>query len=303
VGFLIGEKVLIGPSSFAELDSTPLDRLVQTGCEVICNPFKRKISKSELRELLSCGVTGLIAGLEPIDRDVMGMSRLKAISRCGSGLSNVDLTVAKELGIQVCSTPDGPTTSVAELTLGVMLSMIRGVFRMNLDLHNGKWSKGIGAQLEGKTVVIIGFGRIGQRLAALMEPFKTRVLVVDPYLAKPMESFEVLPIEEALRQADIITIHCSGDACILGEREFDVIKPGAFLLNAARGGLIDESVLVRAMDQGRIAGAWIDTFAEEPYIGPLCRYPQVILTPHVGSYTRECRQQMEMEAVDNLIGA
>ena len=300
---LEGEKVLIGPSSFAALDRKPLDMLRKRGCEVIDNPFKRKLTKAELFDLLSGGPTALIAGLELLDREVLEKCKLKVISRCGSGLSNVDLKAADELGIEVCFTPDGPTQAVAELTLGAMLSLIRMIPQMNEDLHEGKWSKRIGMELEGKTVLLIGFGRIGRRLASLLSPFKTEILAVDPHLDSPAEDVSVTTLEEGLPKADIISIHASATTCILGDEEFSSVKPGVFLLNAARGALINEKVLIGALEDGRIAGAWIDTFEQEPYSGQLCKYPQVILTPHVGSYTRESRLRMETEAVDKLINA
>lgn len=301
--FLGSEKILIGPSSFATLDKTPLELLASSNCEVIENPFKRKLTKIELLDLLTSGITGIIAGLEPLDRDVLERSNLKVISRCGSGLSNVDLEASSELGIKVCSTPHGPTSAVAELTLGAILSLMRMIPQMNNDLHEGRWAKRTGMQLEDKTVLIIGFGRIGKRVASLLTPFKTNILVVDPNIQHPAENISVWPLEKALPEADIITLHSNGKACVLGSKEFDSVKPGAYLLNAARGELIDEASLINALDTGRIAGAWIDTFSQEPYSGPLCKYPQVILTPHVGSYTRECRLRMETEAVNNLIRA
>ncbi|NQV02150.1 MAG: hydroxyacid dehydrogenase [Bacteroidia bacterium] len=296
-----GKKVLLGPSTFAALDHTPLERLIETGCAVIENPYKRKLTKSELLVLLSDDVTGLIAGLEPIDREVLEKTKLKVISRCGSGLSNIDLKAAKELGIKVFSTPHGPTSAVAELTLGALLSLLRMIPLMNRDLHEGKWNKKIGTQLEGKTIVIVGFGRIGRRLAELLDPFSTRILVVDPFLEDFEDDFPLLTMEEALPQADIVTLHVSGEDRIIGEREFQIIKPGAFVLNAARGGLIDEDSLIKSLEEGKIQGAWIDTFSQEPYSGPLTKYEQVILTPHIGSYSIECRRSMEMESVENLL--
>ncbi len=296
-------KVLLGPSVFAALDNAPLNCLVESGYVPIENPFKRKLTKSELLNLLSEDVTGLIAGLEPLDREVMEKSGLKVISRCGSGMSNVDLKAADDLGIQVCSTPYGPTSAVAELTVGSILSLLRMVPVMDRDLHKGKWNKKIGLQLEGKTVVIIGFGRIGKKLASLLKPFNVTLLAVDHNLQGTVEGVEIISLEKALSTADIITIHSSGEEQIIGEKEFKLIKKGTFLLNAARGGLVDEEFLLHALGNGIIAGAWLDTFSTEPYAGPLTEYPQVILTPHVGSYTFECRKSMEMEAVNNLISA
>jgi len=297
-------KILIGPSTFADLDPAPMKRLVEMGCTVIGNPFKRKLTKDELLQLLGKEVLGLVAGLEPLDRQVMEQTNLKVISRCGSGMSNVDLIAAREHGVKVCSTPFGPTQAVAELTLGAMLSLLRMVPEMNRDLHDGKWGKRIGGQLSGKTVSIIGFGRIGQCVAALLSPFHVKILAVDPVFGNDeFENVEKTTLEEVLPQSDVITIHSGGEAQIIGTEQFAQIKPGTFLLNAARGGLVDEKALMEALDKGIIAGAWLDTFETEPYKGPLTRYAQVILTPHVGSYTRECRKEMETEAVENLIDA
>lgn len=295
-------KILIGPSSFAALDPTPLEMLMSAGFEVVNNPFGRKLSKKELKELLT-GITGLIAGLEPLDREVLENSKLRVISRCGSGLSNIDLKAAEELAIKVVSTPEGPTAAVAELTLGAMLGLLRMIPLMDQRLHEGKWNKKIGTQLEGKTIVIIGFGRIGRRVAELLAPFKAKILIVDPALQTIPKEHPVLTLAEALPQADIVTLHSSGDQRILTEREFHLMKPGTFLLNSARGGLIDEDALVRALRNGKIQGAWLDTFSQEPYSGPLMEFEQVILTPHVGSYTVECRRYMEIKSVENLIHA
>ncbi len=293
-------KVFIGPSTFAALDSAPMDLLIKAGFEVVNNPFGRKLTKKELVELLP-GIAGLIAGLEPLNLEVLEKSNLKVISRCGSGMSNVDIDAAKQLGIKVFSTPFGPTSAVAELTLGALLSLLRMIPQMDRDLHEGRWNKKIGTQIEGKTVVIIGFGRIGRRVAELLAPFKTRILVVDPFLQDFTENLPVLTLEEALPQADIVTLHSSGESIIIGENEFNLMKSGAFILNAARGDLIDEDALVKSLEEGKIQGAWIDTFSREPYSGPLTEFEQVILTPHIGSYSIECRRSMEMESVQNLI--
>ena len=300
---LNGTKVLLGPSTFGIPDPAPLEQLKAAGCEIIYNPYKRKIQKNELLELLADDVPGLIAGLEILDREVLEKTKLKVISRCGAGISNVDLATAKRLNIKVCSTPEGPTTAVAELTLGAMLSLLRMIPQMNQDLHSGKWIKKIGLQLEGKTVVIVGFGRIGRRVAHLLKPFHVKCIVVDPYVKEKIEGVEFLLLEHALPKADIVTIHCSGEEQILGRKEFELLKESAFLLNSSRGGVIDEQVLTEFLEKGKIAGAWIDTFCQEPYDGPLTKYPNVVLTPHAGSYTRETRKAMEMEAVNNFISA
>ena len=298
---LENEKILIGPSTFAAQDDSPMKRLIASGAEVIDNPFKRRLAKGELLELLGQGVTGLIAGLEPLDREVLSQSQLKVVSRCGSGMTNVDQEAAAELGILVRYTPDGPVASVAELTLGAMLGLLRLIAMMDHELHQGRWTKKIGGLLEGRTVLIIGYGRIGRRVAELLVPFKVNIIAADPYIDDLGDGTRLMPLHEALPLSDIISLHLSGETQVLGQNEFDLIRPGAFLLNGARGELLDEAALVQALDDGRVAGAWIDAFHQEPYDGPLTEYDQVILTPHVGSYTRECRLQMETESVENLI--
>ena len=296
-------QVLIGTSSFAVADKAPMERLLSNGFEVTDNPFKRKLTKEELMNLLTDDTLGLIAGLEPLDREVLESSNLSVISRVGAGLSNIDLKAAEELGIKVCFTPAGPTTAVAELTVGTMLILVRMVLQMDRDLHRNKWNKRMGFQLEGKTVAIIGFGRIGKKVADLLQSFRVNIIVVDPYIEKDSVDYPVLPLMDALPKADIVTIHTSGEDCIFSKREFSALKRGAYLLNAARGGLISESSLIEALDNGRLAGAWIDTFEPEPYSGRLTDYRNVVLTPHAGSYTMECRSQMEGEAVENLLNA
>ena len=293
-------KVLIGPSLFAALDSSPMDRLLEAGFEVVNNPFGRKLTKQEIINLLP-EVKGLIAGLETLDEEVMSKSELKVISRCGSGMSNVDLKAAEELGIKAFSTPDGPTTSVAELTVCALLSMLRLLYKMNKSMHQRKWDKQIGVQLKDKVVAIIGFGRIGRKVGQLLKAFEAEVVAVDPLLSGIIDDVSILSLDDALKEADIVILHCSDDDVLLGEHEFKAMKKGVYLLNVARGNLIDETALIHALDSGCVSGAWLDTFVEEPYKGPLCDYEQVILTPHVGSYTRECRLRMEMEAVENLI--
>lgn len=296
--------VLLGPSSFGEVDPSPRRLLETAGLRLVENPYKRKLTKDEIRALLTADVVGLIAGLELLDREVLSKSRLRAISRVGSGLSSVDLEAARDLGIAVSSTPDGPTSAVAELTLAAILALMRRLPAMNEAMHAGGWPKTIGGQIEGKTVVVVGYGRIGRRVAQLARAFGARVIAVDPaFSATDLDGLLLQPLEQALEVADIVTLHLSGEATLLDAAAFARLKRGAFVCNASRGGVVDESALQAALDQGIVAGAWLDVFAEEPYRGPLSSYSQVLLTPHVGSYTRECRLKMETEAAANLLAA
>ena len=296
------ERILIGPSSFGVADAEPLHRLSAVGYEVLQNRSGRKLSEQELLQMLP-GVVGLVAGLEELPGRILEQSQLRVISRCGAGVSNVDLDAARRLGITVRNTPDAPTTAVAELTVGAMLALLRHIATTNADLHDGKWIRPLGGQIEGKTVVIVGFGRIGRAVARLLQPFGATLVAVDSDTAARGPLVESANLDEALARADIVTLHASGEETILGERELRLLKPGALVLHGGRGGQIDEDALCRALDSGHVTGAWVDAFRDEPYSGPLTRYPHVLLTPHVGSLTAECRRRMEREAVDNLLAA
>ena len=294
-------RVLIATSTFGQADATPLEMLRDAGIDAFTNPYGRKLSRSEVTQLLAEDVVGLIAGLESLDREILTASHLKVISRVGAGMSNVDQEAAGELGILVYSTPDAPTNAVAELTVGALLSLLRDIPAMDRSVHGGGWEKRLGMEVQGRTVAIVGFGRIGRRLAELLTPFGATIVAVDPRFDETAAGYPILPLDEALRRADVVSVHVSGDECILDTRALSLMRDGGLVLNASRGGVIDEQALIGALEKGRIAGAWIDTFDEEPYTGPLRAYPQVLLTPHVGSFTAESRIQMEREAVENLI--
>ncbi len=292
-------KILLGPS---QMGKPAVDKLKSHGFEVIPNPYKRKLTKGELKTLL-VSVDGIVAGLEPLDREIIEGSDLKVISRCGSGITNVDLDAAKEAGIHFSYTPFGPTASVAEMTLCNILALLRNIPIVNHKMHQKKWEKNTGNLLSGKTVVIIGFGKIGRAVADLLKPFKVKLLVVDPYIKelKYNGKADITFLKDALPVADIILLHTSSDKPILTRETTKLVNSGAYILNAARGTLIEEDALIDALKSNRIAGAWLDVFVDEPYSGPLCDFENVILTPHISSYTAEGRLNMENEAVENLI--
>jgi D-3-phosphoglycerate dehydrogenase len=189
------------------------------------------------------------------------------------------------------------------MTLCAMLALARQILPMNAALHAGKWKKAIGLGLSGSVLLLVGYGRIGRRVAALAKAFGARVLVYDPYLPEENldEVIRVASLETGLAEADIVSLHASGEDCLLNSAAFTHMKEGVLLLNSARGGLVEESALVAALDSGKVAGLWFDAFTQEPYDGPLTRYPQALLTPHTGTYTRQCRLEMETAAVHNLL--
>ena len=277
--------------------------LEAAGVEVVPNPFGRRLSEEEIVAHLE-GVDGLIAGLEPLNRRVLSSApKLKAIARVGIGMTNVDVEAARERGIKVSNTPDGPVQAVAEMTLAAMLALCRKLAPTNAALHRGEWQKAIGMGLPGTKVLLVGYGRIGKRVGQLLGAFGAELLVADPFIDPSWlkNGERAVTLDEGLAEADIISLHASGTDVLLGAPEFEKMRDGVLLLNSARGELVNEDALIAALDSGKVAGAWFDAFWEEPYKGLLTGYEQVLLTPHVGTYTRQCRLAMETEAVKNLL--
>ena len=304
------DKILITTSAFGKDDPAALGRLRDAGYEVMLNPYQRKLTEDEVLSLiLKEKPVGMIAGVEPLTADVLGQAgELKVISRCGVGMDSVDLAAAENRGIAVVNTPDGPTRAVAELTVGLMLGMLRRILFLDREIRRGSWVKESGNLLGGKVVGIIGAGRIGRKVIELIKPFGVEVMATDP---RPdmtwLEANEVslANLDNLLSEADIISLHLAYNQegqHLISEREFAMMKQGAFLLNLSRGEVIDEAALVAALAGGKLAGAALDVFSHEPYSGPLTGMDNVILTPHVGSYAREARINMEMQAVENLLG-
>jgi D-3-phosphoglycerate dehydrogenase len=298
--------IAISTSSFGKESSEPVDLLRAAGFTLMLNPHGRKLTKAETVEFIR-EADGLIAGTETLDREVLTqLPRLKVISRVGTAVDNVDQVCAAERCIPVFNTPDGPTDGVAELTLAGLLALFRRVPQADASIRRGEFAKPMGRLLRGKTVAIVGLGRIGKAVAKLLQPFDVTLLAVDPVRdEKFAEAFGVryVHLEEALLEADVISLHLSGSAKtpLLGEKEFAVMKPGAVLVNVARGGWVDEPALVAALNSGRLGGAYLDVFATEPYKGPLANAENVVLTSHIGSYALECRVGMEVEAARKVI--
>jgi D-3-phosphoglycerate dehydrogenase / 2-oxoglutarate reductase len=293
-------RVALSVSSFGAAGPEPLDELRSAGVEILENPHGRKLSEDEVVELVR-EADGVIAGTEPLTEAVFEQcTRLRVISRVGVGMDNVDLAAAERRGIAVCNTPDAVTDAAAELALGGMLAALRHLSEMDAELRAGRWTRKMGSLLRGKTVGIVGLGRVGHRVAALLAPFEPRLLGHDVVQVDGFAG-EQVSLDELLSQSDVVTLHVSGGGTLIGPGELAAMKPGAVLVNAARGGLVDEAALHEALSEGRLGGAYLDVFAKEPYEGPLTELPNVLLTPHAGSYAREARALMEQEAVRNLL--
>lgn len=298
--------VLATTSSFAQDDAAPREALAAAGLEVRVNPFGRKLTEGEAIALLAeHKPIGLFAGVEPLTAKVLDAAapHLKAISRCGVGLESVDLDAARRLGIPVYSTPDAPSPAVAELALAHMLAVLRRVPEADRALRAGTWKALQGRLLGGKTVGVVGLGRIGARVAALCAAFGCRVLGCDerPFSVAGVEAVD---LEALLRDSDIVTLHVPllpATRGLIGAGRLAAMKKGSILINVSRGGLVDEAALCAALAAGQLSGAGLDVFDSEPYSGPLKSIDSVVLTAHMGSAAKECRGRMESEAAANLV--
>lgn len=300
-------KILISPSSFGKINTEPLDLLNLNGYDFVNNPYGRKLTEEEVIKLAKDCI-GIIAGVEPLTARVFdSLPQLKCISRVGIGLDNVDLNYAKQKGIIVVNTPDGPTRSVAELTLALTLALLRKIPHADNALKNKKWEKQIGNLIFEKKIGIIGLGRIGRMVAELFRGIGNPVIGYD---ISPNEKWanlkgiQLKSFEEVMAEADILTLHIPGNedkTPVISQNEISKMKTGAFLVNIARGGVVDEEALYHALITKKLEGAAVDVFSKEPYNGPLCDLENIILTPHLGSYALEGKLQMEIDAVHNLV--
>lgn len=289
-------KIVSGTSSFADGNSELQKMFDDRGIELVRNPFGRRLTREEIADHLQ-GAEGLLAGLEPLDEDVFAKCpNLRAIARVGIGMDNVDIESAKKHGIKVSNTPDGPTDAVAEMTVAALLSICHNIIVSDRDVHNGIWKKRLGRSISELTVLIIGYGHIGRRTAAMLRGLGANVIIYDKF---DRES-STCSLEDGLKEADVVSLHASGTDEIISSDMLKMMKDGIIILNSARGGLINEKALCAALKSGKVGYFWGDALWSEPYDGILKECDNAVLTPHICTYTTKCRSSMEKQAVENL---
>ena len=298
-------QVLISTSSFNLDNFAQLSDLNKAGVEVKLNPFAARLTEEQVIDLLGTDTIGLIAGLEPLTQNVLKSAKsLKVIARVGTGLDSVDLVAAKELGITVLNTPDAPTKAVAELTIAHILGLLRNVSQADRQVRVGVWKGLMGSLLETKTVGIVGFGRIGKRVATLLSAFGASVIISDAQVEQ--SDYTNIELDELCIKSDILSLHLPYNEAthhIINEKNLNLMKKGSYIVNISRGGLVDETALLAALKSGHLAGAALDCFEQEPYEGELRNLETVQITAHMGSYARETRDLMEQEASRLLVNA
>lgn len=297
-------RVLITAVPFGEADPGCLDLLAEAGVDWVPNPHGRRLTEPEIASLVA-DFDVVIAGTEPITRSVIRAGRrLRLVSRVGSGLDSVDLSAARDHGVAVAYTPEAPADAVAELTIGLALSLLRGIHRADAAIRGGSWTRLPGRRLGALTAGVVGAGRIGRRVIRLLSAFGARILANDLQPAALAEPVEWVDKPTLFREADLVTLHVPltpSTRRLVGPRQLAAMRPGALLVNTCRGGVVDEAALADALRRGRLAGAAVDTFVDEPYHGELAAVDTCLLTAHMGSMADDCRRRMERGAARNVV--
>lgn len=301
-------KVLVTPTASFGKYSDAFSRLQNAGLEVILPPYPHPLKEEELKEFIS-QVEGIIVGLDPITPSLLEEAkRLRVISKHGVGVDNIAVEEATRRGIVVANAPGTNDDSVADLAWAFILSLARHIPRAYESMKGGKWEKIVGVEIKGKTLGVIGTGRIGKKVIHRSWGFDMKVLaydlVPDLDLAQKWQ-FSYVSLEALLRESDFITLHIPltrETRGFIGEKELSLMKSNAYLVNTARGGIVDEEALYRVLKKGTIAGAALDVFSQEPPANnPLLSLENVIATPHMASDTVEAIRQMDIVSAENVI--
>jgi D-3-phosphoglycerate dehydrogenase len=302
---------LVSSRSFGQ--ASPLGRtlLEDAGLEVVrIGPEERPFSTARLAEIVaSVNPDVLIAGAEPIPRDVLVAGHnLRVVQKHGVGVDNIDLDAASNSGIAVANAPGTNTDAVADMTIGVMLSLLRSIVPAALSTRQGKWSRFIGHELGQLTIGVVGTGQIGRAVIRRLSGFGSSILAYDVYEDEALvtqHGLTYVPIDSLLRESDVVTLHVplmdETRNLISGER-LARMKSTAYLVNIARGELVDEVALANQLRAGTLAGAAVDVFATEPpQESPLLPLENVLATPHIGAYTVEAMDCMARRCADTIL--
>ncbi|PLV59068.1 phosphoglycerate dehydrogenase [Thermotoga sp. KOL6] len=296
------KRILVVTRTFGKYSRDPIDFLEREGFEVI------KVDRIDAKALK--GVDALIVGTHPVTAEMIESSDLKIIAKHGVGVDNIDLETATNKGIPVTITTGANSLSVAELTIAFAFALSRGlIWAHNMLFYERKWESIVGQEIAGKVLGVVGFGAIGREVVKKATCLGMKVLVYDPFVSKDsIRLYEAIPVDELdqlLKESDIVSLHVplnEDTRNMIGERELNLMKRSAFLINTSRGGLVDEAALVKALKEGRIAGAALDVFQEEPPDpnSPLFECPNLIVTAHIGAHTKEAIYRMNMMAAQSV---
>jgi D-3-phosphoglycerate dehydrogenase len=305
----MADRVLVATRSFGSTSQKPWDVLAGAGVEVIKADMKGELTEERLMDWLK-DIDGAIVGVVPMTARVMENSpRLKVVSMHGVGVDHIDLGAASRLGIVIANCPGANDQAVADLAIGLMVAIARNIPQADRALRDQQWGRYSGSELWGKTLGLVGYGRIGRGVAKRALGFDMHVLVYDPYIQADQIGLPdvrlTASLQEVIHSADFLSLHAAlteETRAMIGEPELAAMKPTAYLINTARGGLLDETALHKALQEKWIAGAALDVFVEEPPLGsPLLGLENIVVTPHVGAHTQEAIERMGIMAAQNVI--
>ncbi|WP_195266715.1 MULTISPECIES: D-2-hydroxyacid dehydrogenase [unclassified Clostridium] len=284
------------------LQENAINKLLELGFQVVDEHYDKEFLGEKLKEFDAL----VVRSATKVTKDVLEQAaggKLKLIIRAGVGIDNIDLNTAYEKGITVKNTPNASSDSVAELALAHMFAVARFVGTSNYTMRNGEWNKKKyeGIELGGKTLGIIGMGRIGKSLANKAKALGMNIVYNDVFGKQDDINYEFLELNDLLKKSDFISLHVPYDkenGSLIKKEELDIMKDGAYIINCARGKVVDEKALLEALDSGKIAGAGIDVFAVEPNTNEaLVNHPRVSCTPHIGASTIEAQERIGEEVV------
>ena len=268
------------------------------------------LDKEKLIEIMPEVEVLVVRSATKVTADVIEAGKkLRIIARAGVGLDNIDLEKAKEKGIKVLNTPGASAISVAELTIGMILALSRHIARGTMDLKEGKWTKKElkGVEITGKTLGVIGIGRIGREVAKRALGLGMKVIAYDPYVESIDMDVELVELDELFKKSDYITVHVPltpETKHLIDEKAIEKMKDGVYIINCARGGIVDEEALLKALKSGKVAGAGLDVFETEPPTSEvekeLLSLPNVVATPHIGASTKEAQKRVGKEIVQKI---
>jgi D-3-phosphoglycerate dehydrogenase len=308
----MAETILITPKSFKNYKEKAYPLLKSKGYDIIENTLGRTLTEQEIIDYAAHNVVGIIVGVDPLPAPVLNQCKnLKAISKYGVGMDNIDLNRAKELGIKVKNALGTNTISVAELAIGLMFSASRMIPAIYSKVKSGSWDRIIGCELTGKKLGLIGGGQIGKEVAKRAKGLEMEVTIYDPYFTD--ENFltkyhikQCHEITEIFSQSDYVSLHVPVTAetkKIINQNSLKAMKPGAIIINTSRGELVDEEALYEALSKGSISAAAQDVFSSEPPAADekLLTLDNFILTSHIGAFTHEAVEKMVMVSTENLL--
>lgn len=301
-------KILITPRSFAKADAAPLETLKAAGCEIVMNPKAAILTQDEMIECLA-GCDGVIIGVDPLNREVLQSApQLKAISKYGVGMDNIDLEYAKERGIRVSKTLGANSEAVADYAFALMLACARKLLPIDAKCRKADWSKTTSLDVFGQTLGLIGLGAIGKAVVRRAKGFNMRILANEAFWDEAYAAengIERATVDEICQKADFISLHVPllpETQGLINEARIRMMKQTCVVINTARGGLIDEDALLCALKENRIFAAGLDAFASEPpENGEWFALDNVVIGSHCGASTQGAVNNMSAFAAENLL--